>query len=213
MKKNNFIFLLVIFFILLISCNSNNSEKKNNQSSEKLQLIERSQSTDKMIHCGSEDKTKNCNCPAQLELNDSTQLTHIKNQFYKSKTGHLYERTIGQIEVNGHLTDHEYFNGYFSQEVDPLSFEPLDGWYAKDKNYVYYFRPVSGGMQISKLDKADSKTFKVLDGNYKYGLDKNYFYENADIIKDFKPLKTKFEKDKKGKIIALISNNQKYKLE
>ena len=84
---------------------------------------------------------------------------------------------------------------------------------SKSKKYVYYFRPVSGGMQISKLDKADPKTFKILDGHYKYGMDNNYFYEDADIIKDFKPLKTKFEKDKKGKIIALISNNQKYKLE
>ncbi|MEI9956710.1 MAG: DKNYY domain-containing protein [Ferruginibacter sp.] len=58
------------------------------------------------------------------------------------------------------LVDVTYFNGYFSQEVDPLTFEPLDGWYAKDKNYVYYYRPVSGGMQISKIDTADSKTFK-----------------------------------------------------
>ncbi len=209
MKKLFFIFLLIICYVLLANFNLKSNRTKN-----KSQLIEKNKSTDTIIHCVfSEDETKNCNCSAEIDLRDSLQLTHIKNQFYKSKTGHLYERTIGQRDLNGHLVDHEYFNGKISQEVDPFSFKPLEGWYAKDKNYVYYYRPVSGGMQILKLEKADVKTFKILDGHYKYGVDKNYFYEDATILKKFKPSITTFEKDEKGKTITLISNNQKYKFE
>ncbi|MDI3321195.1 hypothetical protein QJ048_15480 [Pinibacter sp. MAH-24] len=61
----------------------------------------------------SEDTAKTCKCPAQFELSDSLLLTHIKDEFYKSQTGHLYENTIGLREVKDHLTEVEYFNGYF----------------------------------------------------------------------------------------------------
>lgn len=161
----------------------------------------------------SDDTSKSCKCSAQFELKDSLSLIHIKNQFYKSSTGHLYELTVGIRDVNGELTDREYFNGFFSQEVDPLSFEPLDGWYAKDKNYVYYYRQVSGGMQISKMKTADSKTFKMLPGHYKYAVDKGFYYDETDIIEGFLPNNTKLKLDNKGRAIALICNHKKYKLE
>ncbi len=150
---------------------------------------------------------------AQLELKDSSLLTHIKGQFYKSKPGQLFERTFGQKEIDGHLTDFEYFNGYISQEVDPLTFEPLDGWYAKDKNYVYYYRPVSGGMQFSKIDTADSKTFKLLAGHYKYAVDKNFFYDELEIIEGFVPNKTNLKFDNKGRAIEMTCNKKIYKFE
>ncbi len=154
-----------------------------------------------------------CSCPAQFDLKDSLQLTHVKDQFYRSTTGHLYERTIGLKEINGHLTDNEYFNGYFSQEVDPLSFEQLDGWYAKDKSSVYYYRPVSGGMQISKIDTADTKTFNLLGGHYKYAMDKNFFYDELQIIDGFIPNKTKLKRDNKGRVIEMAYKNKTYKFE
>jgi hypothetical protein len=167
-------------------------------------------------HCVySEDTTKNCHCPAQFNINDSSLLTHIKDQFYRSKTGHLYEKTWSQQQLKGQdtLSWVLYFNGYFSQEVDPKTFEELNGWYAKDKNYVYYYRPVSGGMQISKIDEADTKTFKMLSGHYKYAFDKNFFYNEKQIIKGFIPSSTKQIFDRKKRIVELACGNKKCKLD
>lgn len=156
---------------------------------------------------------ENDNCSTEFALNDSLKLNHIINQFYKSETGHLYEKTTAQREVDGHLTDVIYFNGSFSQEVDPLSFEQLNGWYAKDKNNIYYYRPTSGGMQIIKLKKADVKTFKILDGHYKYASDKNYFYDQTEIIEGYKPSQTIFTFDGKKRIIEMNYENKSYKFE
>ncbi|MDI9309306.1 MAG: DKNYY domain-containing protein [Limnohabitans sp.] len=153
------------------------------------------------------------NCLVQFELKDSLKLKHIKNQFYKSTTGHLYQKTVAQREVNGHLADVIYFNGYFSQEIDPLSFEELDGWYAKDLNNVYYYRPTSGGMLIVKLEKADVKSFKILDGHYKYASDKNNFYNETEIIEGFKPNQTILTLDKKKRVRKMLCGNKKYKFE
>ena len=205
---NRLIFFTIIFFFFT-SCNGTNEKKKSHN-------IE-SHKPDKPKFIPNEKfLTKHfdsCECSAQFKLKDSLNLVHIKDQFYKSKTGHLYERTVGLKEVNGHLIDNEYFNGYFSQEVDPLTFEPLDGWYAKDKNYVYYYRPVSGGMQISKIDTADTKTFKLLAGHYKYATDKNFFYNERRIIHGFIPSKTNLKLDKKGRVIQMTCNSKTYKFE
>jgi len=174
------------------------------------------QLTTNIKHCVySDDTSKLCKCPAEYELKDSFKLTHIKDQFYKSKTGHLYEKTITTKDVQGQdtLVDVTYFYGYFSQEVDPLTFESLDGWYAKDKNYVYYYRPVSGGMQISKIDTADTKTFKLLAGHYKYSMDKNFFYNENQIIKGFIPSKVNLKLDNKGRVNSISCNNKTYKFE
>jgi hypothetical protein len=163
----------------------------------------------------SDDTSKNCKCPIQFDLKDSSKLTHIKDQFYKSATGHLYEKTWSQRQLKGQdtLSWVLYFNGYFSQDVDPLTFEPLDGWYAKDKNYVYYYRPVSGGMQISKIDTADTKTFKLLAGHYKYAMDKNFFFDEPQIIEGFIPSKTNLKLDDKGRAIEMTCSSKTYKFE
>jgi hypothetical protein len=167
-------------------------------------------------HCVySEDTSRNCKCPIEFELNDSSKLTHIKDLFYKSETGHLYEKTSALRQLKGQdtLSSVLYFNGYLSQEIDPLTFEPLDGWYAKDKNYVYYYRPVSGGMQISKIDTADASTFKLLPGHYKYAMDKNYFYNETQVIEGFLPAGTKQKLDSKGRVCEITCNNKKYNFE
>lgn len=202
--------LKILFSILtvsfLTSCDYKvSTSKTENKELEKPQFV----ATEKFLTKHSES----CNCTAQFEIQDSLKLKHIKNQFYKSKTGHLYEKTFAQREVNGHLADYVYFNGYFSQEVDPLTFVELDGWYAKDKSNVYYYSPTSGGMQISKLEKADTKTFKILKGHYRYASDKNYFYDETEIIKGYKPSNTTFIFDKKNRITEMNSGNKKYKFE
>ncbi|MCL9804204.1 DKNYY domain-containing protein [Flavobacterium amniphilum] len=130
--------------------------------------------------CGS--KENRCACVVEYALKDSVQLTHIKNQFYRSSSGHLYEKTDAATRDGKDFI--AYFAGCISQEVDPFSFVELDGWFAKDRNNVYYFRPVSGGMQIVKLEKADTKTFRIFEGIYILGIDKNYLYNETDIVKE-----------------------------
>jgi hypothetical protein len=154
-----------------------------------------------------------CKCPVQFELADSQQLTHIKHGFYKSKTGHLYNKTTGHKEINDDLVAFDYFNGHFSQEVDPLTFRELDGWYAVDKHNVYYYRAVSGGMQIFKMDEADVKTFKILKGHYCYAQDKNHFYDRTSIIENYNPQTTTCQRDERGKPISLSNKTGIYHLD
>jgi hypothetical protein len=141
----------------------------------------------------------------QVDLADSMVLEHIKGVFYKSKEGHLYERTIAQREMNGSssLIDVEYFNGVLPQDIDPLTFQQLDGWYAKDKNSAYYYRPTSGGMLTVKLDKADTKSFSIFQGHYQYAVDKNHVFANGEILENIQSEKARIIVDRNRDIISI----------
>ena len=149
---------------------------------------------------------------AQLELKDSSLLTHIKGQFYESKPGQLFERTFSDREMKGvdTLVSVEYFNGKTPQDIDPLTFKQLDGWFAKDKNSAYYYRPTSGGMLTIKLEKADSKSFKILTGQYLYAVDYKHVFRETEILENINPQKMKIIKDNDGKIVKLISGQTTY---
>jgi hypothetical protein len=180
----------MLFLTTLISCSSSLNEKHQPQSSN--------------------SDNRKIDTLLELELADSFKLTHIYRQFYKGASGHIYERTFADREINGidSLVSVEYFNGLLPQDIDPLTFQELDGWFAKDKNFAYYYRPTSGGMLIEKLDSADAKTFKVLQGHYKYAIDKNYVFEESSTIKDLNPKTLKILRDNKGKIVKLRSGNK-----
>jgi DKNYY family len=141
----------------------------------------------------------------QRELADSSKLTHIKGLFYRGSEGHLYERTIADREINGNnsLVSVEYFNGKIPQEIDPSTFETLDGWYAKDKHFAYYYRPTSGGMLTIKLEKADANSFEIFRGHYQYAADKNHVFKESEILENVKPEKAKVITDKNGDIISI----------
>ncbi|WP_160136065.1 DKNYY domain-containing protein [Chryseobacterium sp. c4a] len=161
-----------------------------------------------------QDHRKSEKYPAQYELPDSIHLTPIKNEFYRNQFGFLYEKTTAQREFNGELKDVEYFNGIISQEIDPNSFQQIgNSWFAKDHKNIYYSRPTSGGWQITKVEHADVNTFKIIDGNYKYAVDKNNFFNATEKIEGFIPLKTEQIKDKEGKVIKLKMKNKKLDLE
>jgi DKNYY family len=151
----------------------------------------------------------------QYDLADSNMLVHIKDQFYQSKGGRLYERTFAQRVGEGvdTLMWVEYFSGQIPQDLDPLSFEALDGWFAKDKNFAYYYRPVSGGMLISKLTDADAKSFQVLKGDYRYAIDKTNVYEETQVLKGLSPAALQVLRNSKGNIINLVSGSASHAVE
>ncbi|GAA5083043.1 hypothetical protein GCM10023210_01110 [Chryseobacterium ginsengisoli] len=194
--KNNIIFFITF---LLISCSKNENtiqikEKSNNDVNQLSQKIEKH--------------------PAEYDLKDSVKLSYIKNDFYKNEYGFLYQKTLAQREFNGQLKDVEYFNGVIPQEIDPNTFQQIESsWFAKDHRNIYYYRPTSGGIQISKIENADVQTFHILKGNYKYALDKNNFYKESDKIKRFIPLKTEQIQDHRGKVIKLKMANSEMNLE
>jgi hypothetical protein len=210
-KLITFIFVGLLTF-LLTACNQKTQNKQEQATTLKKKI---DPTTISYHYVYSNDTSKNCKCPKQFDLNDSSKLDHIKDQFYKSATGHLYEKTWSQQQLKRQdtLSWVLYFNGYISQEVDPLTFETFDGWYAKDHNNIYYYRPMSGGMQLSKIDTADTMTFKLLAGHYKYAMDKNFFYDELQIIEGFIPSKTKLKLDNKERVIEMTCNNKTFKFE
>ncbi|MGC4104385.1 MAG: DKNYY domain-containing protein [Ferruginibacter sp.] len=161
---------------------------------------------------GAEKAPADTTALAQLELKDSALLTHIKGQFYKSRSGQLFEKTFADRDVKGvcTLVVEQYFNGKLPQEIDPVSFEQLDGWFAKDKNFAYYYRPTSGGMLCVKLDSADSKTFQLISGQYLYAVDNKHVFKEMDILDNIDPQKMKITKDKEGKITTIQSGQAIY---
>jgi DKNYY family len=66
-------------------------------------------------------------------------------------------------------------------------------------------------MQISKIDTADTKTFKILARHYKYAMDKNFFYDEPGIIEGFVPSKTILKLDNKGRVFKMTCSNKTYK--
>jgi hypothetical protein len=147
----------------------------------------------------------------ERNLSDSIYLKHIKNEFYKSKDGHLYEKTTAyrnKKDVDS-LVPHNYFNGNIPQDIEPNSFEVLDGWYAKDKNFVYYYRAVSGGMLISKIENADVKTFEVLKGEYRYAKDNKSVFMDSEKLDSINSNNMEIIKNENNEIEKIV-NKKKY---
>jgi DKNYY family protein len=148
--------------------------------------------------------------------NDTLKKYHQIRELFYTKDNHLYQKTIAQIvNVNQNDTLHwkEYFNGEIPQDLDPMTFNQLDGWYAKDKNFVYYYRPLSGGMLISKMEDADVNSFEILPGHYRYAKDKNHVFEEMNIINQLTPTNLKINYDRNRKIISLQCGATIYKTE
>ena len=162
-----------------------------------------------------EGKTKTVTKPdtvgqfLQLALTDSAQLTHVKGLFFTGSEGHLYEKTtaLREIEMNGPLVNVEYFNGKIPQDIDPMTFHALDGWYAKDGHAAYYYRPTSGGMLILKLNGADSKSFEVLNGSYRFATDRTHVFGDGQLLEGLNPKHLKFMRSKTGEILS-VENSQ-----
>lgn len=197
MKFNKILIFFLIIFLFSCSGKNNNiteHSKANNIEKKDSIIVEKN--------------------PAEYELKDSIKLRHIKNEFYRNKYGFLYEKTLAQKEYNGHLKDVVYFNGVIAQEIDPNSFQQIDdSWYAKDNENVYYYRPTRGGMIISIIDNVDIHTFKIIEGYYRYAVDKNSFYYENEKIKGFIPGKTELINNKNGKVIKLKMRNNELILE
>ncbi len=160
-----------------------------------------------------DDDSINCTCRLSYNVKDSNDLIHVKNQFYTSNSGHLYEKTwrVKELKDEDTLSWALSFNGSFFQDLDPETFFELNGWYAKDKNFVYHCRPTSGGMRIIKIDKADSRTFELLKGCYNYAKDKNNFYEDINVIEGFPVKKSIIYTNLNNKAFKISFLNNEYK--
>ena len=178
----------------LISCKYSNDNTQQANPTEKLETPT--------------ETKRNIDTLKEFKLADSFHLTHVKGDFYKGTSGHIYQRTFADQQAGGpdSLMKVEYFNGVLPQDIDPFTFKELDGFYAKDKNFAYYYRPTSGGMLIAKIEEADVKTFAVLQGHYKYAVDKKYVFKDGSIIDNLKSSTLQIERDSSGKIIKLISD-------
>jgi len=150
---------------------------------------------------------------AQLALKDSSSLVHIRGSFYKSSTGQLFERTMATTSSDDSLILLEYFNGKLPQELDPMTFEKMNGWYARDKNVVYYYRPTSGGMLITPVLGADAPSFTVLSGHYLYAVDNSHVFTGTQILQGLQPGKLNITRDSSGMIRKLMSDTTSYVVE
>ncbi|MDI1256499.1 MAG: DKNYY domain-containing protein [Flavobacterium sp.] len=150
---------------------------------------------------------KNCKCAYDVALSDSLQLTHIRKQFYKNASGHIYDKTFSATPEEEKV----YFNGLLPQEVDPLTFEVLEGsWYARDKKNIYFYRPMSGGMHLFTMVGADYKSFRAMEEDSWNAMDKNHFYDMGNIVEGFYPKTTTVIRDKNGIAQKLIQGKSEY---
>jgi hypothetical protein len=70
----------------------------------------------------------------------------------------------------------------FKNIIDTSSFEILNDYYCKDKNYVYAIFYTSSGATFNISKKMDSKSFLTFSKS-SYGLDKQHIYFRADVVK------------------------------
>lgn len=149
-----------------------------------------------------------------FELKDSARLAHIKNQFYRSKTGRLFQKTYAPPPAEHPDADGEtYFKGTIPQDLDPFTFEVIDGsWFAKDKNFVYNYRPTDAGMVCIKIKDANVKHFKLLPGvtGGRHGADDRHVFEEESIIENINPKTMRVITDKDGWLKEIISGHYVY---
>jgi len=130
---------------------------------------------------------------AELQLKDSAKLVHVKNQFYRSHSGQLFQLTEAAHDVPGSDT--------------LVNFK----YYAKDRNFVYSYRPTSGGMYCFKIDSADYKTFKMLKGETFLAADKKHLYNQGGLVDSINPANMKIKRDKHGWAVEIVSGGHVYK--
>jgi hypothetical protein len=67
--------------------------------------------------------------------------------------------------------------------IDTNTFQILNNYYCKDKNYVYAIFYTSSGATFNITKNIDPLTFKCINFS-SYGFDKNYVYFRTDTIKE-----------------------------
>jgi hypothetical protein len=105
------------------------------------------------------------------------------------KTSHLVD-DMGHWEMGyqtyGYLVDenisYEDHIVELKNIVDTSSFQILNHYYCKDKNYIYAIFYTSGGATFNITRKIDIHTFKAIDSS-SYGLDKRHVYFRTQKVK------------------------------
>lgn len=76
------------------------------------------------VKCKSEIHGQSCNCKLDVVLSETSAFINMSNGFYKSKSGHLYNRTSALVGET--LEFKEYLNGNIYQNVDGETFEQIE---------------------------------------------------------------------------------------
>ncbi|WP_345057403.1 DKNYY domain-containing protein [Hymenobacter glaciei] len=77
-------------------------------------------------------------------------------------------------------------------------------FFAFPAGFVYLLLQTSEwGMLIAKLDKADVKSFKLLEGNYLFAVDKHHVFKDGAILENIDSKNLKVERDKHGEIVSV----------
>lgn len=132
------------------------------------------------------------------EPEDSLRFTRVKDDFYQSSSGQVFERKLVMARPQDSACHCQFLVVYDSlismsdngesmekplkDVIDIASFTSLDSSsYSKDNRHVFYFYGNSDGGNRSFVNGADPSTFRRL-GDYRWGIDKAHvFYETAMI--------------------------------
>ncbi len=71
-------------------------------------------------------------------------------------------------------------DAFLLEDADPNSFEQVNEYFWKDKNYVFL---LGYGINETKINGADPQTFKVIE-NYQWSMDKNNVYFMFDKLNE-----------------------------
>jgi len=161
-------------FLLLVSCNSNNKTEKNI-------------STPKDSIGSLQDRT--------INKIDTTFYVPIRNGFYKTSKGNIYELKTSKGDDSLGLYTLYYLDstiivhGEYSNRKPLKEFIDISSYtedtisdFSKDKNYVYYTRAQSDGHVRFIVEKANPKTFVGIKGHW--GKDDRHIFYEAEIVKN-----------------------------
>jgi hypothetical protein len=133
---------------------------------------------------------------SQKDSVGQTTFTKLRCGLYKNDIGDIGFKTSFRLDdlsgidgigfqTYGYLMDDTTTNGPHELKniVDTNSFEILNDYYCKDKNYVYAIFYRMDGAVFNITNKIDSKSFFAFS-NSSYGIDKMNIYFRADIVKE-----------------------------
>ena len=117
-----------------------------------------------------------CNISPLINIDISSFEVYAGTQYAKDKNHVYYPIVIPCIDFEDCGVC--FFSEYIIKGANPETFRYLDKDYAKDNKFVYF--------RGKKIENADSKSFKVIEGpdSFYFAKDKNNVYKHSSTFKD-----------------------------